>query len=140
MSSRVGAGSSQSVSLLGRRSVKTLQTQARTKGQLWLHADCAGALGKRQVMAALAKGFGLPAHFGGNLDALYDCLTDLEAPSGKEPGIVLVVEHLTACEGFDAQQIDAVLEVLADACDHYREQGIGFRAFYSLSDGSPTLP
>lgn len=36
---------------------------------------------RRAAMARLARGLGLPAHFGHNLDALYDCLTtDLPGP------------------------------------------------------------
>jgi len=113
------------VSPLGRRSVASLQARAQEQGQLWLYADCAKARGKREVMAALARGFGLPAHFGGNLDALYDCLTDLQPPPADAPGMVVVVQNLTPTQGFETDQVEAILEVLTDAADHFRGQGIG---------------
>lgn len=144
MSATAAGRAARPVSPLGRRSVATLQARAREEGQLWLHADCVKARGKREVMAALAKGLGLPAHFGGNLDALYDCLTDLQPPPADSPGVVLVLENLTPTKGFDTDQVEAILEVLTDAADHFREQGIGFRAYYSIatavSDGSPARP
>ena len=69
-------------SYLADRRPEMLRRQAHEAGQRFLHADCSGARDKAGVMAALARGFALPSHFGANLDALYDSLTDLE----PEPG------------------------------------------------------
>lgn len=135
------AKKAQDVLPLGRRSPKTLHSRAQKAGRRWLHADCGAARTKREVMAALAKGFGFPAHFGGNLDALYDCLTDLE-PLAQDPsaGFLLVMEHLPAGPEFGAAQLESLLEVFTDAAEHFRARGIGFQAYYSLSAGSPALP
>jgi len=131
----------QAVSPLGRRSVKTLQARAVKERLRWVHADCSAARSKRDVMATLARAFALPAHFGGNLDALYDCLTDLEPLSGDPPaGFLCVVEGLPAGSGFGAAQIESLLEVFADTADHFRKSGIGFELFYSLSGESPARP
>ena len=46
--------------------------------QTLLQCDCAAAHDKASVLAALGEGLKLPAHYGCNLDALYDCLTDLK--------------------------------------------------------------
>jgi hypothetical protein len=32
------------------------------------------------------------------------------------------------------------MEVFSDAAEHFRERGIGFQVFYSLSGESPALP
>lgn len=131
----------QAVSPLGRRTVKTLKARAVKEGLRWLHADCTAARSKRDVMATLAKAFELPAHFGGNLDALYDCLTDLEPlPGHDQAGFLCVLERLPTGSGFGAPQIESLLEVFSDAAEHFRERGIGFQAFYSLSGESPALP
>lgn len=135
------AGSSKDVLPLGRRSPKTLHSRARKEGRRWLHADCGAARSKREVMAALAKGFGFPAHFGGNLDALYDSLTDLDPPvDDPSAGFVLVVEQLPVGTEFGPAQREALLEVFQDAAEHFRARGIGFQTYYSLSAGSPTPP
>lgn len=42
--------------------------------------DCGGLETKAQLHAALADALAFPDWYGNNLDALYDCLTDLDAP------------------------------------------------------------
>ena len=126
----------QAVLPLGARRPDDLERQARRAGQRWLHADCSGAHDKAGVMAAFARGLALPKHFGANLDALYDCLTDLEPAAGAaRPGLVLLVERLPDGPGFDAGQRDALLDVLRDAAEDFGARGIAFRAFWSVSDG-----
>jgi hypothetical protein len=127
----------QAVLPLGARRPDALRRQAERAGHRWLHADCSAARDKAGVMAALAQGFGLPAHFGANLDALYDCLTDLEPGQGSAgPGLVLLVVGLPAGPGFDAGQRGALLDVLRDAADRFAESGVAFRAFHSVSRGA----
>ena len=131
--------------LAGRR-IASLRREARAAGHRLLHADCADARDKAGVMAAIARGFGLPAHFGANLDALYDCLTDLDpapgdgASAGTAQGLVLVVEHLPGAPGFDEDARDALLDVLRDAADGFSGQGVAFRAFWSLSGARRAPP
>lgn len=122
------------VAPLGGLKVDALRDEANARSLRWLHADCAGARGKTAIMLALGRGFGLPAHYGGNLDALYDCLTDLEPlPDAPEPGLLIVLENIREARGFDAEQIESLLDVFRDAGDHFRDRGVGFRAYYSLS-------
>jgi RNAse (barnase) inhibitor barstar len=131
----------QAVLPLGRRRPDALRRAAEGAGHRWLHADCTGAGDKAGVMAALARGFALPRHFGANLDALYDCVTDLEPGRGPAgPGLVLLVEHLPEGPGFDAGQRDALLEVFRDAADWFAERGVAFRVFHSVSRGGPPAP
>lgn len=42
--------------------------------------DCTGLETKAQLHAALADALSFPDWYGNNLDALYDCLTDLDEP------------------------------------------------------------
>ena len=42
--------------------------------------DCCGLETKARLHAALADGLHFPDWYGHNLDALYDCLTDLDEP------------------------------------------------------------
>lgn len=124
----------QAVLPLGRRRVDALHRAAQAAGHRWLHADCAGAADKAATLAALAAGFALPDWFGSNLDALYDCLTDLEPPpEAPSPGLVLVLEHLPAAPGLPDDDREALLDVFRDAADRFAERGVAFRAFWSLS-------
>ena len=126
---------------IGNASVAALEREARAAGQRWLHADCSGARDKTGVLAALARDFGLPAWFGGNLDALYDCVTDLEPlPGAERPGIVIVIEHLPSGPGFGRPAQQALLSVFRDAAAAFAAQDIGFRVLYSVSCAGPAAP
>jgi RNAse (barnase) inhibitor barstar len=128
----------QAVVLLGSLRVPDLEREARQTGQRWLRADCADASDKAGVLNALGRGWRLPKHFGANLDALYDCITDLQPrPDTPQPGIVLVVEHLPDGPGFDAVQRDSLLEVFRDAADYFSDLDTAFRVLYSVSDSRP---
>jgi RNAse (barnase) inhibitor barstar len=129
------------VAPLAGRTASTLRREAQAAGHRFLHADCCDAHDKPGVMAALGRGLVLPGCFGANLDALYDCLTDLEpAPGAAAPGLVLVVEHLPGSPGFGAEQRDALLEVLRDVAAEFAGRGVAFRAFWSLSRGAGSAP
>jgi RNAse (barnase) inhibitor barstar len=132
----------QAVLPLGAYRLADLERQAAAADQRWLHADCVQATDKAGVMSALAQGFSLPAYFGANLDALYDCMTDLEPlPGARQPGLVLVIEGLPEASGFDAEQRDALLDVFRDAADDFFDRQIAFRVFYSVRhDGGAPGP
>jgi RNAse (barnase) inhibitor barstar len=128
----------QAVLPLGSLSARALESEARRMGQRYLRADCAAAHDKAGVMGALGRGWRLPKHFGANLDALYDCITDLRPkPDTPQPGIVLVVEHLPDEPEFDAAQRESLLEVFRDAAEHFSDLDTAFRVFYSVSDSRP---
>ena len=76
-------------------------------------------------LAGLGQALGLPAHFGANFDALYDCLTDPEAIAA--PGALLVLGGLAPL-GAD---VDILIAVLQAASDTWREAG---RPFWALLD------
>ena len=75
---------------------------------------------KAALLALLAQALRFPAYFGGNLDALEECLGDLEdfAPA---PGYLLVIEHSdAACPG-SREDFAAVVGVVDDAGLRRRE-------------------
>ncbi|MEU7003428.1 barstar family protein [Nonomuraea sp. NPDC046570] len=80
----------------------------------------------RQVMAAIASALKFPDYFGYNLDALYDCLTDLSwLPDGEH---VLIWSKPGALRDTDATAYDAIATVLADAV----ADGTGGGAYLSV--------
>ncbi|MEU4802668.1 barstar family protein [Actinosynnema sp. NPDC023587] len=64
------------------------------------HVVRPGARSKSAALAAIGQALDFPDHYGQNLDALYDCLTDL---SWLPPG-----EHVLVWEGGD-EDVEAVL-------------------------------
>jgi RNAse (barnase) inhibitor barstar len=76
--------------------VQELQDSARALGQHFLYANLATAQSKQDVLDLLAQQFILPAHFGKNFDALYDCMTDPVHKSGPQPGFIVVLEQIPA--------------------------------------------
>ena len=73
-----------------------------------------------------------PVHFGKNLDALYDCMTDLVHKAGSQPGFVVVLEQLPDNPRFDREAREQLLDVFRDAADFWAERKIAFRCFYSF--------
>jgi len=70
---------------------------------------------KASTLTAFAEALSFPDHFGHNLDALYDCLTDLSwLPPGEH---VLVWSAPGVFERADPDGYAAVVDVLTDATE-----------------------
>jgi RNAse (barnase) inhibitor barstar len=81
------------------------------------HIDFDKLRSKDSMLKKIAVVLEFPAHFGRNLDALYDCLTDLPLQKGGHYAI-----HLDNLERSPAA--DALHAVFADAREHWAEAGI----------------
>ena len=98
--------------------------------------DLAGATGKEALMERVARAMEFPRWFGGNWDALEDCLSDLSwPPVSQAGGHVLLIE---GAANLAADDRGILLDVLASAAASWVERK---RAFFAvLLDGPPTLP
>jgi RNAse (barnase) inhibitor barstar len=112
--------------------VPELMTAAQEAGQHFLYANVADAQSKQEVLERIADAFTFPAHFGKNLDALFDCMTDLVHRAGQQPGFVVVLEQLPDNPRFDRETREQLLDVFRDAADFWAERKIPFRCFYSF--------
>ena len=112
--------------------VADLQAEAAHLGQHFLYAYCAEAMTKQQVLATIAEAFHFPKHFGKNLDALADCLTDLPYKAGIQPGFLIVIEQLPNTQKFDKEAREILLDVFRDAAEFWAEKKVAFRVFYSF--------
>nr|WP_242613767.1 barstar family protein [Herbihabitans rhizosphaerae] len=82
-----------------------------------------GADGKRAMLDAIAAALCFPDYFGHNLDALYDCLTDLSwLPPGEH---VLVWADPDVLREVDPDAYAAINSVLEDA--------VGIRAGHAFT-------
>jgi RNAse (barnase) inhibitor barstar len=112
--------------------VDDLMKAAESAGQHFLYANLSSAQTKQDVLDAIAAAFTFPAHFGKNLDALYDCMTDLVHKAGQQPGFVVVLEQIPDNPRFDREAREQLLEVFRDAAEFWGERRIPFRCFYSF--------
>ena len=112
--------------------VDDLMTAAAAAGQHFLYANLASAQSKQDVLDGIAQSFLFPAHFGKNLDALFDCMTDHVHKAGQQPGFVVVLEQLPDNPRFDREAREQLLEVFRDAAEYWGERRIPFRCFYSF--------
>ena len=112
--------------------VDDLMQAADATGQHFLYANLSEAQTKQDVLDTIAQAFIFPAHFGKNLDALFDCMTDLVHKSGPQPGFVVVLEQIPDNPRFDREAREQLLEVFRDAAEYWSERRIPFRCFYSF--------
>jgi RNAse (barnase) inhibitor barstar len=113
--------------------VEDLMAAAQAAGQHFLYASVGSAQSKQDVLDGIAQAFSFPAHFGKNLDALYDCMTDIVHKAGAQPGFVVVLEQLPDNPRFDREAREQLLDVFRDAADFWAERKIAFRCFYSFA-------
>lgn len=112
--------------------VDDLMSAAQDLGQHFLYANLSKAQTKQDVLEQIAEAFLFPAHFGKNLDALYDCMTDLVHKSGAQAGFVVVLEQLPDNPRFDREGREQLLDVFRDTADFWAERKVPFRCFYSF--------
>jgi RNAse (barnase) inhibitor barstar len=112
--------------------VDDLMAAAETAGQHFLYVNLSEAQTKQDVLDAIALAFLFPPHFGKNLDALFDCMTDLVHKAGQQPGFVVVLEQLPDNPRFDREAREQLLEVFRDAAEYWGDRRIPFRCFYSF--------
>lgn len=115
--------------------VDALRTAAGKAGCVWMELPMQTVANKKQFLAVCAKQLKLPSYFGGNWDALADCVRDFNWLSGK--GYVL---HIAGHEKFAQaapEDYQTALDVLTEAAAYWKEKGT---PFVVLVDGAKELP
>lgn len=92
-----------------------------------------GALDKADLLERVARALEFPPWFGGNWDALEDCLTDLSWT--KAGGWVLLIEDAGQ---LPPDELGVFSEILGAAAAWWRERGQPFFAVFVA--GAPSLP
>lgn len=86
-------------------------------------------------LADLGRQLAFPAHYGANFDALYDCLTDVQALPA--PGCLLAFTGTAAAADDDEDSpVDVLIAVLQAASDEWRVAGRPLWALFAV----PGLP
>lgn len=90
-----------------------------------------GARTKKQLLGHLARGLDFPDYFGGNWDALEECLRDLSWLAGAKQ---VVVAHEDLPLG-DGPSRATYLKLLANVCSHWRDEGgLEFEVVFNSQD------
>lgn len=86
-------------------------------GAALLDIDCQPTVDKHSLLAALAMALQLPADFGMNWDAAWDCLNDPQWMAQR--AFILQVPDAMPV---DEQALSIFLDMFSDACDAWRDQ------------------
>lgn len=114
-----------------------LEAAARSCGYSTCRVNLAQAVGKRDLLDRIAHALAFPDWFGGNWDALEDCLADLSWLPPARVRLVLL-EHCPDTQPAIADDFETALQVFDAAARIWREQGV---AFWIVADTRrPGLP
>lgn len=100
---------------------------AKALGFAYWHLDLTAVQDKSALLVALARALEFPDSFGGNWDALQDCLGDLSWRTA--PGYVIVLEHSQALAKHGSEDFDVALDVFRETVEFWRTQEIPFWVF-----------
>ena len=90
----------------------------------FVRIDLHGCEDKEAVLGRFAQALDFPDWFGGNWDALADCLNDLSwLPA---PGHVLLLDHSHDWKQADPVGFDVLLEIGNEVATRWAEHGIAF--------------
>ena len=122
---------------LARRDLAALQEAASELGQACLNVNLERARNVPGFIRAVSRDLGFPDWFGGNLDALHDCLTDLSWHPA--PGYIITLEN---SEGLRANPTSFAMfnEILASAAEAWQSRNVPFRVFYLLDEAEASPP
>jgi RNAse (barnase) inhibitor barstar len=124
-------------------SPEEVERAAKQAGLAIFRIDIGKAHAKKDFLAHLAKALTFPDWFGGNWDALNDCLTDLDWLSTKT-GYVLVFENSEYFGTTHKEEFDVATTVLVAAAEYWKKHGRPFWALVAVSkvwdSGLPKWP
>ena len=116
---------------LSRKDLPALKQAAEELKQAYFNVDLKNAKNVPGFIRALKRDLGFPEWFGGNLDALHDCLTDFSWHPAS--GYVITLSGYEFLRG-NPTSFAAFNSVLASAVEAWEARNIPFRVFYVQDD------
>ena len=114
------------------------RTAAREAGLALLEVSLDGVADKDALLRQFAASLGFPDWFGGNWDALEECLTDLSWCEAA--GYVLLVRGAAALAVRGAADYGVLIDLLGGCAQSWRERGVPFFAVCVDPGGALALP
>jgi hypothetical protein len=115
--------------------VAPLRRAARDAGLAWHVVDLQRARGKRALFTAFAREFAFPPAFGGNWDALADCLQDLSWRT--EPGRIVLIRGASVFAAASPGDYMTLCEILEDTTQFWRGRK---KLFVVLAEDADSRP
>lgn len=100
---------------------------ARGAGLLTARIDLEHAGSKPALLDAFADGLGLPEYFGGNWDALEECLRDdswHEPVDAARHGLMLRLDGVAFAAREIPESFETLVEIMDDTVEFWRQRGI----------------
>ena len=107
--------------LPSRAEPRALQKAAKEAGFAFFHVEGKNIGRKEQLLNHVATALHFPGDFGHNLDALEECLTDLEWVDAD--GYLLYYDHIDPLLTAHPDQFETLIEILSDAVTSWKEDG-----------------
>jgi hypothetical protein len=104
-----------------RTSKRPRPAPAQAAGLDVVSISLAGVTAKDALLERIAVALAFPDWFGGNWDALEDCLGDLSWRA--DAARLLVIESFEALQGAAHDDFRVLLDLLTDVADHWSAQG-----------------
>ncbi len=98
-----------------------VKAAARRAKFAFFHVEGKNIARKEQLLNHVATALRFPDHFGGNWDALEECLTDMEWVDA--PGYVVYYDHIDALVAAHPDQFETFVEICRDAVASWKEDG-----------------
>jgi RNAse (barnase) inhibitor barstar len=118
---------------IGNGDVGPLSAAMRDAGLRVLQVDLDGCHDKRTLLKRLGTQLDFPSTFGGNWDALQDCLGDLQWLQSPG-GYAVFLSDADALRNDAGADFDTLLDVLDEASKAWAKDDVPFWAFVALQD------
>jgi len=112
---------------------RALASATASAGLMVVYVDISHAHDKEDFLADLSKAMRFPDWFGGNWDALADCLKDLSWLQAK--GWVVILEKSKHFAGGHGNEFKEAMQVMVEAADYWRGEGKPFWTLIGGPDG-----
>ena len=108
--------------------------KAEHQGWNCAHINLDGCVDKDELLRRIAVALGFPQWFGGNWDALFDCLADLSWRPAA--GHLLLLENAELFRREAPEVFDTAVAILQDVAVYWSRRSVTFRAFIGVANGN----
>ena len=106
--------------------------KAEHQGWNCAHINLDGCVDKDELLRRIAVALGFPQWFGGNWDALFDCLADLSWRPAA--GHLLLLENAELLRREAPEVFDTAVAILQDVAVYRSRRNVTFRAFIGVAN------
>lgn len=115
----------------GQAQPKDIAAAAKRAKYAYFHIEGRNIARKEQLLNHVATALRFPDYFGGNWDALEECLADMEWVDA--PGYLILYDHVDALAQAHSDQLQTFVEICRDAVASWKDDGTPFVVLFSGS-------